>query len=179
MNRSNQPATDRNRPGLIRTVTRRLLDLLATAIGNPIPSRHDTSAAPTPGWQAKNAALVRAIAATPHRGPGLRVWLFADAIRSDNRWVCVLEDQRTVYVVEVHAGTGQTRLIALAPTRHSVGDGTYHGHRGLAATSRIRDVVTLRCRWPAAPTDLDARLPAAIHPAYHTDDDTAADPPTC
>jgi hypothetical protein len=53
----------------------------------------------------KKAALARAIAATPIQDHGMRVWLSADAAFIDGRWVCLLEDNSTVYVVHVHPHT--------------------------------------------------------------------------
>ena len=59
----------------------------------------------------KDAAVARAIATAPVHDEGLRVWRHADAILVGNRWMCVIEDERTVYVVVVHPRTGCAELV--------------------------------------------------------------------
>ncbi len=74
---------------------------------------------PTPAAQAgvsstivgKKAALARAIAATPPRDGGVRVWQYADAAFVGDRWVCVLEDDTTVYVVNVYPHDGPSPVV--------------------------------------------------------------------
>jgi hypothetical protein len=58
----------------------------------------------------KEAALARAIAATPTRDGGVRVWQYADAAFVGDRWVCVLEDDTTVYVVNVYPHRGPSAI---------------------------------------------------------------------
>ena len=59
----------------------------------------------------KNAALARAIAATPTHDCSVRVWQYADAAFVGDRWVCVLEDDSAVYVVIVYPHTGASLVI--------------------------------------------------------------------
>ncbi|MEV0273578.1 hypothetical protein AB0H43_32815 [Hamadaea sp. NPDC050747] len=59
----------------------------------------------------KELAIARAIAAVPHRGDGVREWTFAGATQAHGWWLVVLEEPRSVHVVEVCARTGDVRVI--------------------------------------------------------------------
>ena len=92
---------------------------------------------------ARRAAIARAIAATPPRGRELRTWAFADAVLVGDLWMCLLEEKYAVYLVDVHARTGEPRIVAQATVSHCVIDrigrlrqrnaaprgASYHGRR--------------------------------------------------
>lgn len=101
-------AAAKGRASQFRAATRRLLARLGTTILPQQP--HDPLSKP--------AAITRAIAALPHSGPGLRVWLFADATLVHGLWLCVLEAAQAVHVVEVGAFDGQTRVVVTVARRH-------------------------------------------------------------
>jgi hypothetical protein len=83
-----------------------LIDELGLAVDAP-PSAETDGAA-------KRAALARAIAVTPRFGRDLRTWAYAEAVLVGDWWMCLLEEQHAVYVVDVHAYTDETRLVAHA-----------------------------------------------------------------
>ncbi|WP_034591050.1 hypothetical protein [Hamadaea tsunoensis] len=58
----------------------------------------------------RQRALVLAVSAVPHPGPGVRRWRHADAALVDGSWLCVLRDDRGAYVAEVDDGSGEVRL---------------------------------------------------------------------
>ncbi len=60
----------------------------------------------------KRCALARASVAAASASPRPVAWLFADAVLVYRQWMCVLENGREVFVVEVHSYTGQARVIA-------------------------------------------------------------------
>ncbi|NUR69709.1 MAG: hypothetical protein HOU81_02725 [Hamadaea sp.] len=59
----------------------------------------------------KELAIARAIAVVPHPGGGVREWTYADATHAHGWWLVVLEEPRSVHVVEVCARTGDARVV--------------------------------------------------------------------
>lgn len=93
------------RPDLRAAVTaamaesaRWLLAAIGTAMG-----------APAPACTSRGDALERAAAAAATRGGGRHGWTYSDAVRIGNRWICVIEDRDSVYLIEiaVHSGVAQ------------------------------------------------------------------------
>lgn len=68
---------------------------------------HRSVARPAPD---RVRAIARAIASIPHNGTGARRWSYADAARTGDHWTCVLGDGQFMYIVRVHARTGQVIL---------------------------------------------------------------------
>lgn len=79
-------------------------------------SRPDEPATPGRGAPPldRTRALARAIATIPCRTTGLRRWVRVDAIRRDDHWACLLEDDRCRYALTVHAHTAAVHISRIA-----------------------------------------------------------------
>jgi hypothetical protein len=63
----------------------------------------------------RQAAIVTAIAATPGRDRPAHRWNYTGAALASGRWMCVLDDGVTVYIVEVHPRTGEAWVVLSTP----------------------------------------------------------------
>ncbi|GAA1776714.1 hypothetical protein [Luedemannella helvata] len=81
------------------------------------PGRTARSAAEGPAGMTKQEAIARAIAAVPHRDSGMRTWVSVDATMLRGLWLCLLEDEWSVFVVCVSTQTSQAHLAAEGPRR--------------------------------------------------------------
>jgi hypothetical protein len=70
----------------------------------------------------KRAALARAIGTIDNTDERVRVWRYAEASLVDNSWVCLLEDDSRLHVVEVNSQTGVATHVISTPMTGS-------GHR--------------------------------------------------
>ena len=71
----------------------------------------------------RRAAITLAIAAARRHTPEPHVWTYTDAVLASGRWLCILEEPTTVYVVEVHPRTGEA-TVALKTVRRQLTSGT-------------------------------------------------------
>ncbi len=65
----------------------------------------------------KREAIARAIATVPQPVAGLRTWVSADATLLRGVWLCLLEDEWTVFIVGVSTHTAQAHVAAEGPRR--------------------------------------------------------------
>lgn len=87
-----------------------LLAAIGTAMG-----------APAPACTRRDDALDRAAAAASGHGGGRHGWTYTDAVQIANRWLCVIEDLDSVYLIEVAVHSGVARV--LTQVRNPVGGG--------------------------------------------------------
>lgn len=132
------------RPNGLRAMTYRLMSRLA-AMARPQP--------PATAYLGKRAALSRAIAAVPHPGGAVRVWLYVDAVLVHAVWVCVLEDAQAVRMVEVEARTGEVQLAVTVLDR----PGPHAGPAGPPAHRPLEALLSSRCTGSRAGADAAAR----------------------
>ena len=80
--------------------------------------------APAPACTSRSDALCRAAAAVSARGGGQHGWVYTDAVQVGNRWMCVIEDGDSVYLVEVAVHSGVARVLTEVRKEVSVEGGT-------------------------------------------------------
>lgn len=66
----------------------------------------------------KRAALARAIGTIDNTSDRVRVWRYAEASLVDANWVCLLEDEHRLHVVEVNSQTGVAHHVLSTPMTH-------------------------------------------------------------
>lgn len=99
-----------------------LLAAIGTAMG-----------APAPACRCRTEALDRAVSAIPDGDR--RDWVFADAALVNGAWICVLEDNEAVYLIDVSVYSGAARLLSRvnkAPERDPVAARAGRGIRDMA-----------------------------------------------